>query len=93
MPSDSPEEQVVRRAADEEVLAAVRRLKPMDREVLMLSAWEDLVPREISDVLGISVAASEQRLHRAKRRLAKILPPPVPEADSTLRAVEEKGGP
>lgn len=93
MPSDSPDEQVVRQAADEEVLAAVRQLKPMDREVLMLSAWEELAPRQIAGVLDISVSAAEQRLHRAKRRLAKVLPPPLPQINSSFRAVEEKGGP
>jgi RNA polymerase sigma-70 factor (ECF subfamily) len=92
MPSDSPDEQVVRRAEDEEVLNAVRGLKMMDREVLMLSAWEDLAPREIAAVLGISVVAAEQRLHRAKKRLAKALPLPEMPSNSKFRAVEERGG-
>lgn len=93
MPTDSPDEQVVRRAEDDEVLNAVRALKLVDREVLMLSAWEDLAPREIAAVLGISVVAAEQRLHRAKKRLAKALPSPAAQSNSVLGAVEQRGGP
>ena len=36
----------------------------------MLSAWEELTGPEIAQALGLSVAAAEQRLHRAKRRFA-----------------------
>ncbi len=73
-PPDLPDEQIVRRAETEAVLAAVRRLGRRDREVLMLAGWEELSGPEIAQVLGITVAAAEQRLHRAKKRLARMLP-------------------
>lgn len=66
-----PEAIVVRRAEYEAVLDAAARLSAADREILTLAAWEGLPHREIAEVLGCSIAAVDQRLHRAKRRLAK----------------------
>lgn len=66
-----PEAVVVRRAEYDAVIEAAARLSPADREIRTLAAWEGLPHREISEVLGCSVAAVDQRLHRAKRRLAK----------------------
>ena len=72
-PGELPDVQVVRRAQDDEVVAAVRRLKPDDQEVLLLAAWEELTAQEIATTLGVTVSAAEQRLHRAKRRLSMAL--------------------
>lgn len=69
----TPDVVVVRRAEDEEVLAALKELGDIDREVLMLSAWEGMSAPEIAVAMGVSTAAAEQRLHRAKRRLARVL--------------------
>ncbi|HLA67426.1 MAG TPA: sigma-70 family RNA polymerase sigma factor [Acidimicrobiia bacterium] len=49
---------------------ALDRLRPDDREILTLSAWDDLDNDEIAVVLGITAAAAAVRLHRARRRLA-----------------------
>ena len=92
VPKELPEEQVVRRTEDEEVLSALRRLKVSDREVLMLASWEELTAPEIAHTVGISVSAAEQRLHRAKKRLAKILAPTVSQPKTAPRAAEERGG-
>lgn len=89
---DNPEEQVVRRVEDGDVLGALRRLKASDQEVLMLAAWEELTAPEIAQASGITVAAAEQRLHRAKKRLAKILPSPVSPTNTSPRVAEEGGG-
>jgi RNA polymerase sigma-70 factor (ECF subfamily) len=62
---------VVRRAEYDAVVEAASRLSREDREVLTLAAWEGLPHREISQILGCSIAAVDQRLHRAKQRLAK----------------------
>ncbi len=74
-PADLPEAVVVRRAEDDEVLAALARLRDTDREILQLSAWDGLSGPEIAVVLGLSTTAAQQRLHRAKRRLARHLAP------------------
>lgn len=52
---------------------ALLRLRPDDRELLRLWAWEDLEPREIAAALGITPNAVSIRLHRAKARLAAEL--------------------
>jgi RNA polymerase sigma-70 factor (ECF subfamily) len=66
-----PETVVVQRAEYATVLQAAARLSVRDREVLNLAAWEGLPHREIAEILGCSIAAVDQRLHRAKQRLAK----------------------
>ncbi len=86
IPRELPDEQVVRQAEDQEVLKAVRSLKASDREVLMLAAWEELTASEIARALGVSVSAAEQRLYRAKRRLAKVLRSPVTQPNVSPRA-------
>ena len=68
---DEPELQVVRRAEYEQVLAAAERLRPADQEILRLAAWEELPHDQIARLLGVSVSAVDQRLHRAKKRLAR----------------------
>jgi len=62
---------VVQRAEYDAVVVAASRLSTQDREVLNLAAWEGLPHREIAEVLGCSIDAVDQRLHRAKQRLAK----------------------
>ena len=69
----APDVVVVRREEDREVLDALAELGEIDREVLMLSAWEGMSAPEIAVAIGVSPSAAEQRLHRAKRRLAKVL--------------------
>lgn len=55
---------------------ALARLRPEDREVLLLSAWEGLTARELGQTLGCSTAAAYVRLHRARRRLEDLLADP-----------------
>jgi RNA polymerase sigma-70 factor, ECF subfamily len=57
-------------AASEIVRAALMRLPEQDREVLTLSAWDDLDRAAIAQALGCSQANVSVRLHRARRRFA-----------------------
>lgn len=66
-----PDSVVVQRQEHLEVRRAVAQLRPADREVLLLAAWEGLPHREIAEVLGCSQAAVDKRVSRAKQRLAK----------------------
>lgn len=70
---DSPEELVLRREQDRIVTEAIARLRSADQEILRLVAWEGLTGPECAEALGCSVAAADQRLHRAKKRLARHL--------------------
>ena len=55
------------------VLSALAGLRPDDRELLRLAAWEGLDPREMGLVLGCSPNAAAIRLHRARRRLEEAM--------------------
>ena len=52
---------------------ALGRLRPDDRELLMLIAWEGLSPTEAAASLGISIPTFSVRLHRARQRLESEL--------------------
>ena len=52
----------------EAALAALERLRPPDRELLCLLAWDGLTPAEAAEALGISSATFAVRVHRARRR-------------------------
>ncbi len=50
------------------VHAALRRVGPRDREVLLLAEWEGLSPAQIAAVTGCLTVTARGRLHRARRR-------------------------
>jgi RNA polymerase sigma-70 factor (ECF subfamily) len=54
-------------------LAALGRLRPADRELLMLVAWEGLDPATAASSLGITLSTFAVRLHRARQRLESEL--------------------
>jgi RNA polymerase sigma factor (sigma-70 family) len=54
----------------EVICIALARLSERDREVLLLSVWDDLDRAAIAAVLGCSRANVSVRLHRARRRFA-----------------------
>ncbi len=72
-----------------DVRVAIAELSEQDREILTLTAWEGLAPREIARVMGISANVVRIRLHRARARIKKQLDLPgeaLPR--SAIRAAE-----
>ncbi|MER5946581.1 SigE family RNA polymerase sigma factor [Streptomyces sp. NPDC001904] len=69
----SAEDSVVLDEAHREVLAALARLTPRRREVLVLRYWADLSEAEIAATLGISRGAVKSNASRALDALEKIL--------------------
>lgn len=55
------------------VEAALGRLSPTDREILILVAWDDLKPREAAAAMGWTPATLSVRLHRARKRFSRAL--------------------
>jgi RNA polymerase sigma-70 factor, ECF subfamily len=55
------------------VLACVDQLPAKEREVLMLSAFEELSSVEIASVLGITESSVRSRLFRARNLMAELL--------------------
>jgi RNA polymerase sigma-70 factor, ECF subfamily len=58
---------------DPELRAALGSLSHLDREALLLVAWEDLTPTRAAQALGIKPTAFRVRLLRARRRLRNAL--------------------
>lgn len=80
-PPVPPDDFVVQNEQARNVLDAVRHLSDVDREVLLLGVWEQLPQAEIAKTLEISVGAVKQRMHRARKNLAK-----------SYKRVESRGG-
>ncbi len=76
---------------DDALYRALASLKPNDRELLRLWAWEELRPAEIAVVLETTTNAVNIRQHRARRRLAALFEPDIgePPPGSGQKQVEE----
>jgi RNA polymerase sigma-70 factor (ECF subfamily) len=66
---------------------ALRSLRPLDREALLLIAWEDLTPSQAARALGLSPATFRVRLLRARRRLRVQLDAAAAEAHGPAHLV------
>ena len=64
------EDQLDRARASARLLAVIRGLKPLDRQVMLLYL-EDLTAAEIGEVTGLSASAVAVRIHRLKALLAE----------------------
>lgn len=71
---DSPEQQLLRRSLDTDVLQLVRGLSAEMRETLYLVAIEGMNCHEAAQVLGVSSSTVSSRMQRIRHRLRK---PPV----------------
>jgi RNA polymerase sigma factor (sigma-70 family) len=57
--------------------AALATLPEREREIVMLTAWEGLTPKQIAAVTGTPVNVVRVRLHRARARLKRGLTTPL----------------
>jgi RNA polymerase sigma-70 factor (ECF subfamily) len=75
LPSDSLTAEQIASAAQHHahVLACIEQLPAKEREVLMLSAFEELSSVEIAAVLGITESSVRSRLFRARNLVAGLL--------------------
>lgn len=58
----------------DEAYGALAALRPDDREILLLSLWEDLSVAQIASVMGLRAGNVSVRLHRPKARLRREFP-------------------
>jgi RNA polymerase sigma-70 factor (ECF subfamily) len=91
-PAADPILVVVQSADDRVVTDAVRRLKAIDREIVMLDVWEGLSRTEIADVMGMTRAAVDQRIYRAYQKLSRALLPVLETSPLMSPPVTEEGG-
>ncbi|MEV6775110.1 RNA polymerase sigma factor [Streptomyces syringium] len=80
--SSDPWHAVDRRLDAAAVAPLIRRtlaeLPAVERELLLLIAWEQLSPTEAAAVVGIPAGTARSRLHRARTRLRAALGPSAP---------------
>ena len=72
-PDLEPETALLRHIASEEIMAALRQLLPIHREVLLLTFVHELTYAEIADVLEVPLGTVKSRLWTAKRSLRALL--------------------
>ncbi|MFC7328429.1 RNA polymerase sigma factor [Marinactinospora rubrisoli] len=80
---------VAERAA---ALAVLSRLKPNERELVLLVAWEGLDVRAAARVLGCTAATARVRLHRARRRITRLMDAESATAGSARSDIIAMGG-
>ena len=68
-----PEEALERQEARERVQRLLASLPPTDRAAVVLRYWHDLPYGEIGRILGMQAASVRSRVHRARRRMARLL--------------------
>ena len=75
LPADglSAEERAAAAQHHAHILSCVEKLPAKEREVLMLSAFEELTSVEIAEVLGITESSIRSRLFRARNLMAEML--------------------
>jgi RNA polymerase sigma-70 factor (ECF subfamily) len=61
---------------------ALERMRDIDRELLLLIAWDGLSPTQVASVLGIAPVTVRVRLHRARNRLRIALAQTTPEGEA-----------
>lgn len=68
-----PEADVLDQMAATEVVAAVEKLPPLHREVVLLVDVEGFSYKDAADTLGVPIGTVMSRLHRARQQLQKSL--------------------
>lgn len=69
--TSGPELEVVRKFEHDLVIRASEALRPLDQEILRLTYWEELSSAQVAQAIGSTEVAVRQRLHRARKRLAR----------------------
>lgn len=72
-PASDDHLKIERRAMAREVLGVMDKLGADEREVLVMRYVDDLDPREIAEVLGVTPNAASVRIHRATQSLKGML--------------------
>ena len=83
LPADDDElsDRLAAQALRGPIAAALAGLKPADRDVLLLVAWEQLTYEEIAAVLDVPIGTVRSRLHRARRQTRGALAGALPDED------------
>lgn len=70
---DNPRDWLLRREQEEEFMALLNQLPPVQRSVLLLHFLEEFSLEEIAAITGASVGTVKSRMHYAKQALRKLM--------------------
>ena len=68
-----PERQLIEKQGYSQMLSAIQKLNPVDRELIALLSTETFSYKQIGRLLGISEANVKVKVHRARLKLKAIL--------------------
>lgn len=71
--AEGPESLALARLRADALQAAVRRLRPLHREVLVLAFWQGLSHAELAEILEIPRGTVKSRLSKARSALRRLL--------------------
>ena len=69
----NPEQGAVQRDIEVRIGKALQRLRPKEREIIILQHFQDYSYQEIADLLGIPIGTVMSRLYSARRELRREL--------------------
>lgn len=90
-PFDDLTERLSAQAAWPVVEAALKAMRPEEREVVLLVAWEELSYDDVAVALDVPIGTVRSRLHRARRQLRERIKPTGQQEATTQR--RRTGGP
>ncbi len=79
----SPSEALLQDELRQRVQRALAKLKPADREVILMRDFEDMTNEEVAQALGLSPSGATMRYGRALLRLKEVLTADLSAGDST----------
>lgn len=71
--NDSVEEIIFRKEKEENIIKAIKKLKPEWQSIIYLSKIEEMKYKDICKILGKSLPQVKSSIHRANKQLEKIL--------------------
>jgi RNA polymerase sigma-70 factor (ECF subfamily) len=89
--TSAPEQ--IHKAEVHDLMVALQKLAPEQREALLLVGAEGLPYEEVAQITGVAVGTVKSRVNRARRRLAELLGHThgEPAADHVMQAVMTGG--
>jgi RNA polymerase sigma-70 factor (ECF subfamily) len=60
-------------AEPDPVIVAIRDLPPLEQEIITMLIWDELAPREVAAVMGLTPNVVRVRAHRARAKLKAAL--------------------
>jgi RNA polymerase sigma factor (sigma-70 family) len=87
--TEDADDRVVAESFRPALVEALLSLPAIERQVLLLVAWEQLNSTEVAEVLAISAATARTRLHRARVKVRSRLIDATPHAEAESASLEE----